>query len=109
MPTLTVHLGTETGRATTLFVDVPSEFDPDDVFAAANRIIDLDTDVRTLSARWQQDLRLMLEQSHAPSMSVGDSFVIDVDGGRARMHWVVEPFGFATSISHPTPPARSFS
>lgn len=55
-----------------LSVHINSEFTPDEVFQACNRINDLADDIDQMPHRWQHELRTELEFSSFPSMSIGD-------------------------------------
>jgi hypothetical protein len=98
---LTVRLGV---RFAAVCVDAPppvvlsitclnTEFNPDDVFLACNRIDDVEVDVNHLVG-WQRELRRLLDHHQAPSMSPGDSFDVTSDAGRHVGSWVCDSFGW---------------
>lgn len=87
MPVLSVHIGDRE-----LITAVPSDFTPDEVFVACNRIVDLHSDLARLGAEWQRQLRTQLDDQGARSLSVGDCFAVPRAGCLAV--WVVAASGF---------------
>lgn len=71
------------------------EFAPDEVFAAANRVMELDEEPRRLRDPWQMEVRKALDVAKAPSMSVEDRFTVYSDSGQLVVCWQVERFGWS--------------
>jgi len=66
----------------------------DDLFVAANRIRWVDEDIDALPHAHQKRVRRLIEQFQAPSMSVGDSIDITIDGGLRKRRFECAPVGW---------------
>lgn len=68
----------------TIGVVLDTEFQPEDVFEACNRIGSFWSDLDSLPHQWQKSLRTQLDGLNACSMSVGDYFDVTIDGRTMR-------------------------
>lgn len=92
--TLVVQLGAMNPLRThrTLRAELDTEFQPEDVYEACNRIESFWTDLDNLPHEWQKSLRRQLDGLNASSMSVGDYF--DVTIGEHTMRHICLPTGW---------------
>lgn len=107
MPNLTVTLGVAyLPTPIELHADIDTELDPEQVFAACNRIVSWQADVADLACDWQVELRTQLEAKRAPSMGVGDIVSVVMNGGRTKAVWVCSANGWDTGIIECDKPIR---
>jgi hypothetical protein len=90
-------------RTCALVSNASFEIDPEHIFEACNHIQDLERDVHGLARHHESSpelsrvlcqLRIGLELSRAPSMSVGDLVLYTSEAGEELGGLVVEPVGF---------------
>jgi hypothetical protein len=74
-------------------VDVTTEEFANSCWSAAHRTRWIDDDLPNLERAYQKRVRRLIEQFQAPSMSVGDSITVDLDGGLRRRQFTVAEVG----------------
>jgi hypothetical protein len=95
----TLVLGVQFGNGRLMPCYVPVEFNPDDVFRAANRIDTWQADADALPTDWQRYIRRKLDRLHLPSMSVMDKIIVFTP--RHTLTWVCEMTGWSQIIDEP--------
>jgi hypothetical protein len=97
---ITVQLGVSNANFTSFTID-SDDIDRDDpaladrIFAAANRVDRVDDDIDRLELDVQKRVRRLIDQFSAPSMSVGDKVIVDLNGGLRQRTFTVEPVGWS--------------
>ena len=75
--------------------DIGDGWNPGELFQAANRLDHQSADCRRLSHRWQQAVRVAIDEFDVPSQSVGDQYVLASPSGMVIDHGQVEPLGWS--------------
>ena len=109
MPTITLTLGVRFGEHDANYVKsfsiqgIPTEFTPEQVFHAANRIDETAIDMANLSNAAFKTMRWALDIHNAPSMSAGDYFDVFSDKGVRLGRWLCLRMGWEFVSAQVTP------